>query len=106
MDKKWLIFGGLSIAGILIFVVTQGSGGSTPAATGQQNIGPAVTSNTGTPATNNSLLGFIDPATGVQWVLDSADQWVAALPQGALPPNYTPGAALVLGSPVATSTSN
>lgn len=95
MDNKWLLLGGGVAAAVVLFIVMKSSSSSQTSQIAS-NTTSGVTSNTGTPdANNNSLLGFTDPATGINWILNASDQWVGQLPAGALPPNYTPGAATV-----------
>jgi hypothetical protein len=72
INWKLILLGGGAV--VLVLVLVMKSGGTTNAPAGSQPTGTSnsVTSNTGTPSatSNNSLVGFTDPATGIQWILD------------------------------------
>ena len=120
MDKKWLIIGAVGVGGVALIYFSSKSSAMMP----NQTISPTApasllnslpTSSVGNMGGNNgSLLGYVDPTTGVTWLLEAvngidpntgmttnSEQWVATLPAGITPPNYTPGSAYIPGSPQA-----
>jgi len=113
VKPNWLVIGGLGVGALVLFLAMKQNNSSQDNSSG---IVPTTdqfpTTNLGTPQnTNDSLVGFVDPVTGIQWVLHSGDvllsngqlvnsgtSWSATLPTGMLPPNYSPGGAFIIPS--------
>lgn len=91
----WLILGGVGVVVVVLLLMNNNSNSSTQNQSTSASPAGSVTSSTGTPVNNGSYVGYTDPVSGINWILDASNQWIASLPSGSLPPNYTPGAAVV-----------
>jgi hypothetical protein len=101
INWKMILLGGGAIVLVLVLVMKSGGTTNAPANTTPTSTSDSATSNTGTPSasSNNSLVGFTDPATGIQWILDQVTgQMMAVGGNGTgLPARYTAGTGVGTG---------
>lgn len=98
INWKVVLLGGGAVLVVIILVMKSGATSNAPANSTPTTASDSTSTNTGTPSasSNNSLVGFTDPATGIQWILDQAGQLVPVGGNGTgLPATYTAGTSLL-----------
>jgi hypothetical protein len=95
INWKMVLLGGGAVVLVLVLVMKSGGTTKAPAASTPTTASDSATTNAGTPSatSNNSLVGFTDPATGIQWILDQVSGQMTAVGGNGtgLPATYTAG---------------